>query len=719
MKTHTDYLSSTDPGKDAAGPSPRYRYRAFISYCHTDDAEARWLLRKLENYKIPSHLAGKTGRLGLIPERLAPIFRDRDEMASSADLSGRIASALKDSESLIVIASPASAKSMYVNEEVLAFKRLGRSENIHCLIIAGDPASDIEQCFCPALRFAANPDGSLSDNPVEPVAADARTSGDGKARALTKLIAGLLGVDFDDLFQREVARRHQRLMSITISAVAATAITAALLVVAVLARDDAERRREQAEDLIGFMVGDLYEKLYEIDRIDVFNVIGNKTLEYFESLERDDLTDSMLAQRAESLRKIGEVRLDQGQMESALDAFNLALEISGRLVAKHPQKVDRKIELAETYYWIGAVQWRRGDLPGAADAFAAQMATQHDAAGYAPENAELIRDLGYSNTNLGRIEERLGNLPKALEYYREVLRFNEQYAELTDNSDDAMIEVGYANNNLGKLAMTMGQLVAAKDHFLRDYQIKKRISNANPQNEMARWDLASSERFLGLAYEYLGKNLQSEPLYEKALGITEARLLEEPDAHSRVLQNAIVSRTFSDFLVRQGEYQKALLVAGAAIESMTERLADHLSDQKWQLELAGLQKVGARAAMNTGDKATANELSLKSLETLQDLTEASPQPAHILGMLIEARNIRSDVLLLMDYKNKADSLREKSLQEFSDLMASTRDPDLLASFLTAARDGEENDEYVLLLQRLVDTGYRRSGALSAKLPAAQ
>jgi len=61
-------------------------------------------------------------------------------------LSKRISSALEDSDSLIVIASPASAKSVYVNEEVLAFKRIGRSEDIHCLIIAGNPASDTEQC---------------------------------------------------------------------------------------------------------------------------------------------------------------------------------------------------------------------------------------------------------------------------------------------------------------------------------------------------------------------------------------------------------------------------------------------------------------------------------------------------------------------------------------------------------------------------------------------
>ena len=38
------------------------RFRAFISYSHADDAWARWLMRRLETYRVPSRLVGSAGR---------------------------------------------------------------------------------------------------------------------------------------------------------------------------------------------------------------------------------------------------------------------------------------------------------------------------------------------------------------------------------------------------------------------------------------------------------------------------------------------------------------------------------------------------------------------------------------------------------------------------------------------------------------------------------
>ena len=96
------------------------RYRAFISYSHADDALAGWLHRALETYRIPRHLVLK---LGLSSNRLQPIFRDREELPSSQDLTQSIRDALADSEHLVVICSPASAHSRWVNEEIEQFRR--------------------------------------------------------------------------------------------------------------------------------------------------------------------------------------------------------------------------------------------------------------------------------------------------------------------------------------------------------------------------------------------------------------------------------------------------------------------------------------------------------------------------------------------------------------------------------------------------------------------
>jgi len=240
------------------------KYKAFLSYSHADAKQARSLHRFIETFKIPKRLVGRETNCGAIPRRLRPVFKDREELSSSSDLGSVINDALKSSEFLIVICSPESARSRWVNEEVLSYKQMGRGSRILCIIISGEPnATDIpgrqaEECFCEALRFQLGDDGQLTQQRAEPVAADARLGQDGRYPARLKLVAGMLGLGLDNLRQRDIRRRHRRMVVVTSASVAGMALTLILAWAASIARDDAERHRKQADDLIGFMLGDLH-----------------------------------------------------------------------------------------------------------------------------------------------------------------------------------------------------------------------------------------------------------------------------------------------------------------------------------------------------------------------------------------------------------------------------------------------------------------------------
>ena len=183
----------------------------------------------------PSGLSVRTAGASSSQE-LFPIFRDREELSSSPNLNDQICQALEQSAYLAPSsARRRSAASRWVNEEILTFKRLGREDRILALIADGEPnAADTAgrdpslECFPPALKLQLGADGELGRSHIEPVAADARAQGDGRDNAKLKLIAGLLGVDFDALKQREleVARRRLRV---------AYGIAAAMLMLAIAA----------------------------------------------------------------------------------------------------------------------------------------------------------------------------------------------------------------------------------------------------------------------------------------------------------------------------------------------------------------------------------------------------------------------------------------------------------------------------------------------------
>jgi hypothetical protein len=185
--------------------SPAKRFRAFISYSQRDKAVAKRLHKAIETYRLP----GGVHADGVDPKsrRIGRVFRDDEEMGASPDLGATLRGALEDTEALIVICSRRSAKSQWVNQEIAHFKRTGRADRIFAVIVDGAPdaASDVDQCFAPALRFEVDANGVVTNTPSEPLGLDMRAQPFG--RLCVRLIAGLLDTPFDDLWNRERRRR--------------------------------------------------------------------------------------------------------------------------------------------------------------------------------------------------------------------------------------------------------------------------------------------------------------------------------------------------------------------------------------------------------------------------------------------------------------------------------------------------------------------------------
>jgi WD40 repeat protein len=175
-------------------------YWAFISYSSKDRKWGEWLHRRLENYPIPPEFRGLEVFDGaVLGKNLRPVFRDRDELAGSANLGEAIHTALEASRFLVVLCSKNAAKSKWVNKEIEDFQALGKGGRILALILDGEPNATAqgltdEECFPPALRY-----------PAEPIAGDLRKEGDGKERGFLKVLAGIAQLDFDKLY-----RRHER-----------------------------------------------------------------------------------------------------------------------------------------------------------------------------------------------------------------------------------------------------------------------------------------------------------------------------------------------------------------------------------------------------------------------------------------------------------------------------------------------------------------------------
>lgn len=178
-----------------------YKYFAFISYSSHDYKWGKRIQNKLEHYRMPTTLCSKYGwkRLPMRPVFFAPT--DIQPGGLSEELQER----LKASRNLIVVCSPHSAQSEWVGKEIAYFHKLGRTQQIQFFIVDGIPHSGNQktECFNPIIKTLELPE-ILGANIHERIY---RLSWLNQERAYVQLITKLLGVEFDNIWQR-----HRRML---------------------------------------------------------------------------------------------------------------------------------------------------------------------------------------------------------------------------------------------------------------------------------------------------------------------------------------------------------------------------------------------------------------------------------------------------------------------------------------------------------------------------
>ncbi|MEO9091563.1 MAG: TIR domain-containing protein [Rhodanobacter sp.] len=694
--------------------APSFRYYAFISYSHQDKAWADWLHKALETYAVPKQLVGQTTAAGIIPKRLIPIFRDRDELASAHDLGRKVNEALAQSGNLIVICSPRSAASPWVQQEILAYKQLGRAERTFCLIVDGEPnASDLpgregEECFANVLRFQLDPDGQSTSQRAEPIAADARADKDGKGNAKLKLIAGLLDVGFDTLKQRELRRRNRRLAVITAFAVAMMAITSTLAVAALfsrhaaeVARVDAERRQKQAEDLVGFMLGDLNDKLAQVQRLDIMQAVDDKAMAYFASLPTKDVTDKVLAERAKALEKIGTVRGGQGHADAALDAYKASAKIGAMLAKEAPADAARQLAYARTLTFIGVSHWSQGHLNAAQRSFEEAQDILTRTARVAVDNRELQFALEMIDNDIGHVLESQGQLDRAVTLYQSSLSLASKLVASDPSNATWAVELGGAYNNLGKMSLMHGDLAGAIAQYREDDAIETALVDRNPKDNEQRHRMLTTRAILGRTLALTGDNAAGMLDMQQAVDTANALVKIDPtntfqDERARyAVQLARLKRLNGDTTDAQKLTEQALsdlevLSKSDPTDSGFQReLAEALTEQAAEL-LAASQPDAAITKIKTALAILGPQLA--------------KQP-HDRTLLLDVLNAQ----LLLAGSNPDRRLRDNSLNEvliaIRSQQSGEKDPRLVAAHVAALLGLGRAKEAIPMLSQLQHSDY--------------
>jgi len=700
-------LASAPPAARAVAPKAHH-YFAFLSYSHEDTADADWLHQELEKFRVPSSLAGKLTANGVVPKRLTPIFRDRHELAAAHDLNEEIRTALAFSRCLIVLCSPAAARSKWTNAEIDTFKRLHPDGCIIAAVIAGEPlASDIpgrevEECFPPALVAKYNRRGKPTGKKAEPLAADLREGKGGRRVGFLKIVAGILGVGLDDLVQRDHLRRQRRLAMISSGSIAGMIVASALAVTAIQARDAARDQRRQAEALVEYMVGDLKDKLEPIGRLDVLDGVGARVLAYYSKQDASELSDSALLQRSQALSLMAQVANSRGDYDGSVRLYREAMAGTAEAIKRNPRDPQALFDHAQNVFYIGEIAHEGGQFKAAEASMREYQRLALRMMALDPDNMKWRMEKQYADFNLGVSLMDQRRFPEAVTQFSEALKTIEAIATADPNNKEYQDGLAESLTWLGDAERATGDYrgaIAARKRNLA--QLSRMFARTGDVNYQQR--LIPAHRMLGLLYAEQGQTDLAKQELQVAVEQANRLIPKEPD-NTLWLEYASSARLIlAKQLLSSGDRSEASAQANAGCQTVNGLLSRNQLKPQWQVEFVVCLQIQAKLKLSGQDRAAAMKVAQEAIARSKSVHSGDPVADAYL--VASSYRLAGDVQRALDNNAAARSAWQMALES---MPSGAAEPDQLAERASVLARLGRTAEAETLHSKLRSMGYRQA-----------
>ena len=273
---------------------------------------------------------------------------------------------------------------------------------------------------------------------------------------------------------------------------------------AVAAREEADRRREQAESLIGFMLGDLRTRLQQAGRLELLEEVGRQATAYFNAVPSESLSGDELFRRSQSMHQIGQIRQAEGDLKAASDAYRDSISFAEQAVARDPANGEWQLGLATARFYAGEALRVQGHLKGAMREYQAYRDIAQLLVDREPGNERWLLELSYGLGGVAVIHEAEGDFESAREELESALRLKEDLARRNPADVERRQAVATGHNRLGVVLDKLGEVDAALKHYLTDLEIRRELVAGQPDNFALKRSYQVALRSVGGAYEDRG-----------------------------------------------------------------------------------------------------------------------------------------------------------------------------------------------------------------------
>lgn len=303
------------------------------------------------------------------------------------------------------------------------------------------------------------------------------------------------------------------------------------------AEHQAQQRRQQADDLLSFMLGEFADKLRPIGRLELLDSVGTKALSYLATSE--SLSPQERLQRAKALTVLGEVRVSKRDMEGAREPLVAAQAL---LEGPPPSK----------------------DIAGA---------------WYKAQGAAAFWE-GHSYYTKRQFAQALAPLER-------YARFSRAWLDAEPTNDEALTELAYAENSLGSLQLENTDFDGAVRSFTASIEIKQKVLAKSPPDKTAaqKAELADSMSWLGTTWVRKSEEREALPAFLKAIQLLEEVRKEQPKNGFWTYQQAAMHRAAAQTAMALNETELAARQVDESVRLMDTLHAQDPSNMNWRINL--------------------------------------------------------------------------------------------------------------------------------------
>lgn len=469
--------------------------------------------------------------------------------------------------------------------------------------------------------------------------------------------------------ERRLKRTRRWAIAASLIATGLAAVGWSMFIHANNMRQQADKAREQSDELILFMVFNLRDKLRPLGQLQLMLDVTEKVFEYYDEFEDKDKTKQTW-EEAVALQTRGDVLFEAGNASEALDAQAESLDIFRKLAERAPSDSDSARSVSLQCERIATLKWAQADLHSAVGLFDEAVKTAKRALPDKDPNPILISNLAYSRSRYADAIKCQGKLGEALALYHESLEDRKRLADGKDSEEDGNAELFGSYIHLGDAVKASGNLPGALEYFEKALAIAEKLKESSSRDVNRLHNLSQSYDRVGEAFQASGKLDKASDAFIKSNEIFERLWANDPDNANWGRNYSVTWLRLMQIIELRGGFTEAgehynkivgILHGIAGIDDTNADLQDVLSEAHMKVGDHLLSHGDLKGALENYQTA----FDLRSKTATKDFTNHDRQElfaeAHEkLGTVARARG---ELDRALDHHTKSSEIRKKLAEQ--------------------------------------------------------